>query len=364
MARRVRARRRPRARAEARARCRSSAGSGCSRSGSWPARCRRAGAAGGRVATLGAVAPASWCRSGSRSPTSRRTASSRRPAGRTSRRPSQATGIAGRPFSRLTEGGSGPAPGGPSRWRSRAVGVSVGAQARAATGCELGLLLWLGARDPGVPVQHWWIYTTRCSWCRSGSSPGYGLEAIVDAWPPRTTALRVAVVVGAVVLLLPAAARFGAQRRARRRATTSRSRPRTGPQLRYDLESDYGPAEAWAAYLARPRHAATAASTCSATRSTSTWPTAPRRSPSRAGRPSSTRRACGTGSGASSRTPSRSTWSSTPSAIAIMRSKFSRDARLIAAWYSPVGRAGPDRWYRLKTSRRAVALPVSGRPTG
>ena len=32
----------------------------------------------------------------------------------------------------------------------------------------------------------------------------------------------------------------------------------------------------------------------------------------------------------------------------VMRSNSPETRALIAAWYRPVGRAGPDRWYRLK----------------
>ena len=125
----------------------------------------------------------------------------------------ETTGIAGRPFSRLTDGLVRTV----ARW---AIPLALAAFAlwtarkRGLDRLQLGLLIWLGVGIPVFLVQHWWIYTYAMFLVPVGILAGYGLDAFVDAWPPRTTALRVGVAVGVVVLLLPAVARFSCNTRA------------------------------------------------------------------------------------------------------------------------------------------------------
>jgi hypothetical protein len=155
----------------------------------------------------------------------------------------QATGIAGRPLSRLTEGGFKTG----ARWAIPLALALVGLAGVARRGwdrLEVGLLVWLGLGVPVFLIQHWWIYNYAMFLVPVGIFAGHGLETIVDAWPGWRTGARVALVAGALVLLLPATARIarnGSDVATHNFALTTEDRT----ELREDLEPDYKPAAAW-----------------------------------------------------------------------------------------------------------------------
>ena len=264
----------------------------------------------------------------------------------------ETTGIAGRPLSRLTDGlvRTG------ARWAIplafAAIAVVVGVRRHRWDRLQLGLLLWLGLGVPIFLVQHWWIYTYAMFLVPIGVLAGYGLEEMIDAWPPRTVALRVAAVATVVVLLVPAAVRFASNGRA-----VARHDYALGPDgraaLRFELESDYGPAEAWAAYLRRPT-----------TREGGVYVLGNPLDLYVAGRPQAI-----SINGWSPEQYPPSVWGRLRQELAdarpvqlvvdefsdrIMRRRSPETRALIAAQYRPVGRAGPDRWYELRAD-----LPVA-----
>jgi hypothetical protein len=257
----------------------------------------------------------------------------------------ETTGIAGRPFSRLTGGLVRTV----ARW---AVPLALAAFAlwtarrRGLDRLQRGLVIWIAIGIPVFLVQHWWIYTFAMFLVPVGILAGYGLDAFVDAWPPRTTARRVAVMIGAVVLLLPAAARLSGNTRAiARHGFALQAEDRA--KLRYELESDYGPAEAWAFYLSAPQN-----------RSGSAYVLGNPLNQYVSGRPQAV-----AVNGWSPEQYPKGVWdrlrgeleNAKPQHLVvdefsdrIMRANSPETRKLIAAWYRPVGRAGPDRWYRLR----------------
>lgn len=163
---------------------------------------------------------------------------------------SQATGIAGRPLSRLTEGGFRTV----ARWAIPlalgAIGL-VGVARRGWDRLELGLLAWLVLGVPVFLVQHWWIYTYAMFLVPVGIFAGHGLDTIVSSWPRLRTPARATLVLATIVLLIPAAARVA--RNSKDVAThgfalTTNDRA----ELREDLEPDYKAAAAWRDQLRRP----------------------------------------------------------------------------------------------------------------
>jgi hypothetical protein len=162
----------------------------------------------------------------------------------------QATGIAGRPLSRLTGGGFKTA----ARWAIPLALGSVGLVAAARRGwdrLELGLVAWLVLGVPVFLIQHWWIYTYAMFLVPVGILAGHGLDTIVESWPRRRGLARAALVVGAVILLVPAAARVARNGRdvaSHGFALSTKDRA----ELRADLEPDYKPAAAWARQLHQP----------------------------------------------------------------------------------------------------------------
>jgi hypothetical protein len=255
------------------------------------------------------------------------------------------TGIAGRPLSRLVDGLTHTG----ARWAIplalAAFAVWVGAK-RGFTRLQLGLLVWIALGIPVFLIQHWWIYHYALFLTPVGILAAYGIEAVADAWPPRTTTLRVGVALGALVLLAPAVARFGGNARAlARHGFALKAEDRAA--LRADLESDYLPAEAWAFYLSAPQN-----------RSGGAYVLGNPLDQYLSGRP----QAVAVQGWSPEQYPS-SVWDRLRGEIEdakpehlvvdafsdrIMRSRSPETRALIAAWYRPVGRAGPDRWYRLK----------------
>jgi hypothetical protein len=236
---------------------------------------------------------------------------------------------------------------GTARWTWFDVGpATTGTAGRPFSRLQLGLLVWIGLGIPVFLIQHWWIYHYAMFLTPVGILAAYGIDAVADAWPPRTTALRVGVVVGAVVLFLPAVARFGGNARALARHNFAIS-AEDRAALRYDLEPDYIPAAAWSVYLAEP-----------ANRTGGTYVLGNPLDLYEAGRT----QAVAVQGWSPEQYPS-SVWDRLRGEIEdakpkhlvvdafsdrIMRSKSPETRALIAAWYSPVGKAGPDRWYRLK----------------
>jgi hypothetical protein len=255
------------------------------------------------------------------------------------------TGVAGRPLSRLVDGLAHTV----ARWAVplalAAFAIWTGAR-RGFTRLQLGLLAWIVLGIPVFLVQHWWIYHYAMFLVPVGILAGYGIDAAADAWPPRTTALRVGVAAAAVVLVVPAIARFGGNTRALARhhfALNAEDRA----ALRVELESNYGPAEAWATYLEKP-----------ANRSGGAYVLGNPLDLYAAGRT----QAVAVQGWSPEQYPS-SVWDRLRSELedakpehlvvdaysdGIMRSRSPETRALIAAWYRPVGHAGPDRWYRLK----------------
>lgn len=162
----------------------------------------------------------------------------------------QTTGIAGRPLSRLTDGGFKTA----ARWAIPLALGAVGLVATARRGwdrLELGLVAWLVLGVPVFLIQHWWIYTYAMFLVPVGILAGHGLDTIAQSWPRLRAPARAALVVGAVILLVPAAIRLGGTARdvaTHGFALSANDRA----ELRADLEPDYKPATAWARQLHQP----------------------------------------------------------------------------------------------------------------
>ncbi len=168
---------------------------------------------------------------------------------------SRATGIAGRPLSRLTEGGVKTA----ARWALPLALGAIGLITTARRGwdrLELGLVAWLVLGVPVFLVQHWWIYTYAMFLVPVGILAGHGLDTIVGAWSRLHRRARLALVAAAVLLLVPAAARVASNGRdVASHGFALSTKDRT--ELRSDLEPDYEPARIWAR-LAQVRRAPSA----------------------------------------------------------------------------------------------------------
>ncbi len=212
--------------------------------------------------------------------------------------------------------------------------------------------MWIVLGIPVFLIQHWWIYHYAMFLVPVGILAGFGIDAFADAWPPRTTLVRLGVVAAGVLLLLPAAARLGGNTRALvRHDFALKAEDRAA--LRYELESNYGPAEAWAAYLARPANRSGGAYVlgnpldlyeADRTQAVAVQGWSPEQYPGDVWD-----RLRGEIEDAKPKHLVVDRYSD-----GIMRKNSPETRALIAAWYTPVGRAGPDRWYRLKTSLPAA----------
>jgi hypothetical protein len=264
---------------------------------------------------------------------------------------SQATAIAGRPISRLVEGGFKTG----VRWAlplALAVVAVLAAWRRGWDRLQVGLVAWIVLGVPVFLVQHWWIYTYAMFLVPVGILAGYGLDEVVDRWSGARRPLRLAVLATAIVLLVPAGVRFAGNGRDVARhdfALTTEARAK----LRFDLEPDYWAAAAWASWLRQP--------------------TTPAGGVYVMGNPLdlylSNREQTVAVNGWSPEQYPDSVWARLRQELkdarpvqvvvdrfsdSIMRQRSPETRQLIAARYKRVGHAGPDSWYQLRT------LPAAG----
>lgn len=165
----------------------------------------------------------------------------------------QATGIAGRPLSRLTGGAARTA----ARWALPLGLGGIGLLAvvrRPRNGgrdrFDLMVLAWLMLAIPVFLVQHWWIYTYAMFLVPVGLLAGRGLDFMADHWRRLGSIGRVAVLGSAAVLLVPAGIRTLRNADAvagHGFACSSEDRA----ALRADLEPEYRNARAWANRISR-----------------------------------------------------------------------------------------------------------------
>lgn len=161
----------------------------------------------------------------------------------------QATGIAGRPISRLVDGSVTTG----LRWALPLALALVGLVAAARRGwdrLELRLVIWLVLGVPVFLVQHWWIYTFAMFLPPIAIFAGYGLETIVGSWSSLGRVVHAAAIALVVVLLVPAGIRLSHNGRDVARhdfalSTDSRT------QLHRALEPNYTHAAESAAWLRR-----------------------------------------------------------------------------------------------------------------
>jgi hypothetical protein len=163
---------------------------------------------------------------------------------------SQATGIAGRPLARLTEGASRTA----ARWALPLALGTVGLYAIARRGrdrFDLMVLAWLVLGVPVFLVQHWWIYTYAMFLVPVGLLAGRGIDLLAGQWSRPASGVRVAALLAGVVLLVPVAVRVARNTSAvARHGFALSTEDRTA--LREDLEPEYGNARAWARRTGEP----------------------------------------------------------------------------------------------------------------
>jgi hypothetical protein len=161
----------------------------------------------------------------------------------------QTTGIAGRPLSRLLEGGFNSG----ARWALPLALALVGLVTAARRGwdrLELRLMVWLVVGIPVFLVQHWWIYTFLMFLTPVGIFAGYGLESIVDSWSRWRRPVHAVAIALALVLLVPVAVRVARNGHDVARndfALTAQGRA----QLQRELEPNYTHARESAAWLRR-----------------------------------------------------------------------------------------------------------------
>lgn len=163
--------------------------------------------------------------------------------------PRSATGLAGRPASRLIEGGLKTA----ARWLLPLALGAYGAVMTFRRGWdrfEAGLAAWVLTGIPVFLVQHWWIYQYAMFLVPVGIFAALGLDDLLD----RATRLgrrgRLALGVGAVLLALPLLGRIASNAGdvARHGFALSAS---DRAALRADVEPNYVGARAWARHLTR-----------------------------------------------------------------------------------------------------------------
>jgi hypothetical protein len=157
---------------------------------------------------------------------------------------SQATGIAGRPVSRLTEGVARTA----ARWALPLAFAAGGLYAIARRGrdrFDLMVLAWLVLGIPVFLVQHWWIYTLAMFLVPVGLLAGRGLDLLAGDWRALGGPGRLLVLAACAVLLVPAGVRVARNLDA---VATHGFALSTADRadLRADLEPEYRNARAWA----------------------------------------------------------------------------------------------------------------------
>lgn len=163
--------------------------------------------------------------------------------------PRSAPGLAGRPASRLIEGGLKTA----ARWLVPLALGGYGAVVSFRRGwdrLEIGLVAWTVTGIPVFLVQHWWIYQYAMFLVPVGIFAAHGLDDLLDRAMRLGRRGRVALGACAVVLALPLLGRI---------ASNTRDVARHGfalgaddrAALRSEVEPNYREARAWARHLAR-----------------------------------------------------------------------------------------------------------------
>jgi hypothetical protein len=157
------------------------------------------------------------------------------------------TAIAGRPWSRLVDGGARTA----ARWALPLALALIGGFAtrrRRWTPFEVGLVAWVVAATPVFLVQHWWIYQYPMFLVPIGVFAAHGVDALAGAIGRRPRHLAVAgaiAVLLAVPLALRVAANAGDVVRHGGAFTVDDRRA-----LHLDVEPNYDDALAWSRHLA------------------------------------------------------------------------------------------------------------------
>ncbi len=271
-----------------------------------------------------------------------------------------ATGIAGRPWSRLTDGAFTTG----ARWAVPLALATYGGVRSFRTGWDrfrLGLAAWIALGIPIFLVQHWWIYQYAMFFVPVGIFAGFGLDALADSWRGLGRR-RIAVLGLGAVLIVPLGLRIVANTRD---VATHGFALNTADRaaLRRDAEPNYRAADDWARYL--------------------------RRSDARAGdvyvlgNPldlyRSGRRQSVPINGWSPEQYPADVWARLSSQIRteapveivvdqfsadIMRDRAPRTLRMIDRRYRRIGGSGEAGWYRLRDPKPAATSGVNRRPRG
>lgn len=256
-----------------------------------------------------------------------------------------ATGIAGRPVSRLLEGAAKTA----ARWAVPLALAAYGAVTTWRRGWdrfEIGLAAWIVLGVPVFLVQHWWIYQYAMFLVPIGIFAGYGLDALCRAWGRLGRVRVVALLAIGVMLAVPMLLRVGSN--VRDVATHGfAASVADRASLRADVEPHYRAAAAWARHLQRagptPRGVYVLGNPLDLYRAN--------------------RRQSVAINGWSPEQYSAAVWRRLTSQLArarptelvvdrfsdrIMRERSQATSRLIHARYRKVGGSGDDTWYRLR----------------